>query len=71
MIITKDTTYDFGDTVAMINDPDENAGIVIAFKILPGDVCEYLVIWNPSMSSWAWDFEIKRVEVTKKGEFGA
>ena len=71
MIITKDTVFDFGDTVAMINDPDENAGIVAAYKILPGDVCEYLVIWNPSMSSWASDFELKRISVKPKGEFGA
>jgi len=69
MIISYNTEYDFGDTVCMKNDPDENAGVVAAYKILPGNVCEYLVVWDPSTSSWASDFEIKPIDVKPKGVF--
>lgn len=72
MIITMDTAFEFGDTVAMKNDPDpgQNAGIVGGYKIMPEQSIEYLVFWNPTLSSWCYEFEIEKVEVARKGQFG-
>ena len=69
MIITKNTSFDFGDTVTMVNDPDENVGIVAAYQINPPESWSYLVTWNPSMSSWHNDFEIKHKGVEDKRPF--
>lgn len=71
MIITMDTAFDFGDTVAMRNDPDQNAGIVAGYKIMPGqEYVEYLVVWSPTLSSYCYEFEIQKVVVEEKGQFG-
>lgn len=64
-----ETKFDCGALVAMVNDPDENVGIVSGYKVMPDGPVEYLIIWNPSMSSWAYDFEIKGVSAPVKKLF--
>lgn len=69
-MINVDTMYDPGDTVAMVNDPDSNVGIVSGYKIMPGADVEYLVIWSPQLSSWCYDFELKKVDPPAPKMFG-
>lgn len=69
-MITMDTMYDPGDLVSMVNDPEKNAGIVSGYKIMPGADLEYLVIWNPTLSSWCYDFELEKAEKPRPKLFG-
>jgi hypothetical protein len=61
MMIMRETKFESGDLVAMINDKEENVGIVSGYKIMPDSPVEYLIVWGPTMSSWAYDFELKEM----------
>ncbi len=69
-MIPIDPKYQFGDQVVMRNDLQRQPGIVAAYKLMPGMVLQYLVVWNPGLSSWADDIEIRKFDPTDAFKFG-
>jgi hypothetical protein len=51
--------YECGDWVKMRNDPIEQVGIVVGYKVVNNGDPDYLVIWNPGLSQWHANYEIE------------
>jgi hypothetical protein len=43
----------------MRNDPIEQVGIVVGYKVVNNGDPDYLVIWNPGLSQWHANYEIE------------